>query len=269
MSKDTLGDRMKLYEGQEASKILTPLLPILARIDGRSFHTFTKGMRRPFDRGMQKCMAETAKFLLEETQALVAYTQSDEISLMYYRDRIDSQNFFGGKVHKMVSTLAAMASVHFVKMIPEYFGLPWCDALPTFDCRVWTVPNLDEAANVFVWRELDATKNSIAMAARHHFPHSRLQNLDGKQMQELLFQEAGVNWNDYDNHFKRGVYFRRKKVLKKLTAEELSSLPEKHNARKNPELAVERWVTERVEMPPIRGVKNRPGALFFGEDPVV
>jgi len=177
-----LDTRMKLFEKQMAGGRCMPLLPILARIDGKSFHTWTRDLERPYDKRLHDLFVATTKFLVEETQARVGYTQSDEISLMWYSDNVESQVFFDGKIHKMVSVLASMTTGFFNREVPKAFqakimgGSPGCligpvyspveRSLAFFDCRVWQVPTLEEAANVFVWRELDATRNSIQMAAQ-------------------------------------------------------------------------------------------------------
>ncbi|MCB9766509.1 MAG: hypothetical protein H6739_42435, partial [Alphaproteobacteria bacterium] len=195
------------------------------------------------------------------------YTQSDEISLIFYSDRSDRAIFLDGRIQKMTSILASMATAMFNA------GLP--DAIPEkegrralFDCRVWTVPTREEAANVLLWRELDATKNSISMAARAHYSHNALHGKSGAQMQELLWQK-GVNWNDYPAFFKRGTFVRRETTRRRFSAEELEKLPPKHAARQNPDLVVERTDVRVIEMPPFRTVTNRVAAVFEGATPEV
>ena len=107
MKADDFGDRMKLYEGAESSRRLMPLLPIMARLDGRSFHSFCRGLNRPFDERFKSLMVSVTKFLVEETNAVVGYRQSDESSLCWYSDNIKSQVFFDGRIQKMCSILAA------------------------------------------------------------------------------------------------------------------------------------------------------------------
>lgn len=260
MVNDALGDRMKLYEQDWAGKRFIPLLPICARLDGKNFSRFTRNFKRPFDEGFHEAMAYVAKMLVEDTGAVISYTQSDEISLIYYSDSINSQVFYDGKVQKMVSVLSSMATFHFQRalerFLPDSYGAP-----AFFDCRVWLVPNKEEAVNTLVWRELDATKNSISMAASHYYSHKELMNKSGSEKQEMLFQK-GVNWNNYPDTFKRGSYFQRKKKLLKFSAEELDRLPEKHAARANPDLMIERTVVERVKMPPIIKIPNRVEVVF-------
>ena len=268
MSEDNLGDRMKGYEMAEAGRMLMPGLPILIRLDGKAFHTFTKGLQRPFDKRLSDLMVDTTKFLVEQSNAVVGYTQSDEISLAIYTDDPNSEVYFGGRIQKLCSVLASMATAYFNRHLPT--AIPEkADKFAYFDSRVWNVPTLVEAANVFVWRELDATKNAISMAAQHYFSHTALQGKHGSEMQEMLFSQHGVNFNDYPSFFKRGSYVRRVTKAIKFSAEEISRLPPKHAARTNPDLMIERSVVERVELPKMPSVANKVDVLFNGADPVL
>ena len=160
-----LGDRMKQWEFVETSRKAMRGLPLLARLDGRSFHTYTRGLDRPFDTRLSRCMLGTMEYLVKETHALTGYVQSDEITLLWDVDvNSESQFLFDGKFQKLVSVLAGMASAKFSRLANKFLPLK-DELLPVFDCRVWQVPTKAEAANVFLWRELDATKNAISMAA--------------------------------------------------------------------------------------------------------
>jgi tRNA(His) 5'-end guanylyltransferase len=267
MKNDEFGNRMKLYEGAEAGRKLMPLLPAVARLDGRAFHTFTRGLERPYDLRMSTLMSETTKYLVQETNACVGYTQSDEITLVWYSDDIKSQIFFDGRIQKMNSILAAMATAEFQRLLPEH--LPdKVGAKPMFDCRVWNVPNKVEGANTVLWREQDATRNSILMSAHHHIGHKKAQDKNTKVLQDML-HEKGINWNDYPAFFKRGVFYQRQRVVRPFTADELEKLPEKHEARKNPDLEIERWQVRTIDMPPFVKVSNRVEVIFDGADPQV
>jgi tRNA(His) 5'-end guanylyltransferase len=193
---------------------------------------------------------------------MVGYTQSDEISLILYSDKIGSQVFFDGKVQKLVSVMASMATLFFQEGLRE-FKPEIKNTTAFFDCRVWTVPNKEEAVNTLVWREIDATKNSVSMAARHYYSHKVLHNLGRADMQELLFQK-GINWNDYPDEFKRGSYFMRRTVKRSFTTEELDKLPLKHEARTNPNLEIERTEVKKVFLPPILKIRNRVEVFFEG-----
>jgi len=263
---DSLADRMKLYETVESGRRLMPLLPAVVRLDGRAFHTFVRGLAHPYDERLSRLMIETAAFLVRETAATIGYTQSDEITLAWIPDEFESQVFFDGRAQKMGSVLAALCSTYFNRRLPEFLPTEYGDRFPVFDCRVWNVPNLEEAANTFLWRELDASKNSIAMAARSFYSHAELDGKTGAQMQELLWQK-GVNWNDYPSFFKRGTYLARRTVARSFAPDELEELPTRHAARLNPELIVERTVLKMLELPPLVRVTNRVGVLFRGEEP--
>lgn len=257
-----LGDRMKMYESAEAGRRFMPLLPVYARIDGRNFSRFTKGMERPYDERMTEVMVETTLRLVEETDALAGYTQSDEISLLWYRPDPKSQIFFDGKIFKIVSVCAALATSIFTKLATEHWPEK-AETGPTFDCRAFQFPSKEEAANVFLWRELDATKNAISMAARAHYSHKALHKKNGDDMQEMLFQ-AGVNFNDYPARFKRGTFVLRRTVVKELEPEVLAKIPEQHR----PGGAIERQIITRVDMPQFSKVTNRTAVLFENDDPV-
>jgi tRNA(His) 5'-end guanylyltransferase len=267
MENDELGTRMKSFEMAEAGRMLLPGLPVMLRLDGKAFHTFTKGLQRPFDKRLTDLMVATTKFLVESTNAVVGYTQSDEISLILYTEKPEAQLFFDGRIQKLTSVVTSMATAFFNRELPK--ALPEkADKFAYFDCRVWNTPNLIEATNTLVWRELDATKNAISMAAQHYYSHKELQNKNGKEMQEMLFQK-GVNFNDYPSFFKRGSYIRRVHKAVKFTFDEICNLPDKHVARVNPDLVVERTVVERVELPPITKIVNRVDVLFKGADPAL
>lgn len=265
--KETFGDRMKAYESQTCGIKLMPLLPVVARLDGKGFSKFTKGLKRPYDERLSNLMIETTKYLVKETNANCGYTQSDEITLVWYSDKVDSQIYFDGRLFKMLTDLSAMASVFFNRELPNYLPEK-ADKMPRFDARVFNVPTLYEAVNTFLWREQDATKNSITMAASHYYSHSELQNKNGSEKQEMLFQK-GVNWNDYPSFFKRGTYVQRKRVFTPFTLEEISRLPEKHNARKDPSMKIERWQIQSMEMPRLSSLENAVEVILFGEEPKI
>jgi tRNA(His) guanylyltransferase len=266
MKDDMFGDRMKQYEQAEAGRRFLPLLPIIVRLDGKCFHSFTKRFNRPYDKKLSDIFVDVTKFLVEETNARMGYTQSDEISLVYYSDSYDSQVFYDGKIAKMVSVLTSMCTAKFNQLS---FRRDLSGELAMFDCRAWQVPNLVEAANAFLWREQDASKNSISMAARAYFSHKALMNKSGSEMQEMLFSEKGINWNNFPSFFKRGTFVQRRTTFKTFSAEELESLPPMHDARKNPDLKVERSEVVVLEMPQFSKVTNRVEVIFNGAKPTL
>ena len=262
---DLFGDRMKFYEKQEAGRVFLPGLPVCARIDGKCFSKFTKGLNRPYDQRMIDLMCDTAAFVLDQTAAQIAYTQSDEISLIWYSDDYKKHIFFNGRIQKMVSVISSMVTAYFnqklADLIPEK-----TEQMAFFDCRIWQVPSRTEAANCLLWREFDATKNSVSMAAREFYSHKELYKKNRKEMQDMLWKK-GVNWNDYPASFKRGTYIQKQKNNKVFSAEEIDALPEKHAAKTNPNLEYERSEVIRLEMPPLAQVTNREAVIFNGDKP--
>lgn len=272
MKKGSLGERMKWYERQYA-KDMMPLNPVCARMDGRAFHTFTKGLARPFDVGLTDLMIATTKYLVESTGAIIGYTQSDEISLVWYEDDFESEIFFGGDHSKMVSILASKTSTYFNKHLAKY--LPYKAAAyadrddgPEFDARVWSVPTLWEAVNYLIWREQDATRNSVTMAAQTYYSHNELHEKSTADKHELLWKK-GVNWNDYPASFKRGTYIQKARVLRPFRADEIDKLPAKHAARHNPNLLIERHEVGVRELPPLAKIVNRSEVIFKAAEPVL
>ena len=262
---DTLGDLMKSYEMSMAGVKVMKGIPLLARLDGRSFHSFTKGLPRPYDERLSTCMIETTKYLVEETHANVGYTQSDEISLAWFIPADSAADYmFVGRVQKLTSILAGLASAKFLRLVIEKIPEK-ADKIPVFDCRVWQVPTIDLAAQAFLWRELDATKNSISMAAHAYFSHKSLQGLNGSEKQERLWTEKGINWNDYPTFFKRGTYVQRKTFERELTEAERMAISEKH--RPEPGQKFTRSSIVELELPPAKRVANYADVLFFKEAP--
>lgn len=269
---DEFGDRMKLYEGVESERRLMPLIPAIARLDGKCFTKFTEGLQRPFDPRFSDLMVATMVFLVKKTNASCGYTQSDEITLGWYSWDYKSEFWFDGRIQKINSVLSAMTSVFFnrklASFVPEKEEAITDGEGPVFDCRVWNVPTVEEGANAFLWREQDATKNSISMATRHYYSPKEMHLKSGAEMQEMLWKK-GVNWNDYPASFKRGVYLQRKKIVSRFTEDEIEALPPQHNARTNPDLVVERTEYRRLDLPKMTTVVNRASVIFFGAEPEI
>lgn len=257
----TLGDRMKMYERREAGRRCMPGLPICARIDGKGFSKFTRSLPRPFDPRLSRLMVDTTRFLVTETGACIGYTQSDEISLVFAPGAF----FLDGRIQKLTSILSSMTTgyfnAHLGGAIPEKDG-----RLALFDCRVWSVPTREEAANVLLWRELDATKNAISMAARAVFSHKQVHGKSGKDMKEMLFR-ADIDWDAYPAYFKRGTYVQRRRRTRRFTAEEIAKLPPKHAAHQDPDLVVSRTEVQVLSVPSIRTMSDRVGFVFDGVEP--
>jgi tRNA(His) 5'-end guanylyltransferase len=264
MANDGLGDRCKGFELSEASRRAMRGLPLLARLDGRAFHTFTRDLKRPYEHGMSVSMIETTRYLVQEMHALVGYTQSDEITLVWYQtSQSDSDFAFDGRFQKIASVLAGMASAKFCQLVAKHLPSK-AHETPHFDCRVWQVPTLQDAADVFVWREDDATKNSITMAACAYYSDTELDGKPSAVKQEMLWQK-GVNWNDYPAFFKRGSYLQRRTYDKTLTDEERARIPEAH--RPPADATFKRTSVVELEMPPVRKIANLIEVLFERAEP--
>lgn len=197
---DSLGDRMKAYES--AYRFVLPnRLPVIIRIDGKAFHTYTKGCKRPFDTTFMEVMNEAAIELCSEVQgSQLAYVQSDEISLLVHSyKRLCSSAWFDNQIQKMVSVAASIAGSCVTAESSHIFGKL---KRARFDARAYVVPESD-VCNYFLWRQQDATRNSVLTAARSMFSHSAL---NGKSCAKLLdmMLENGTNWNDLPTEQKRG-----------------------------------------------------------------
>lgn len=197
--RDALGDRMKGQYENRTRHLLPRRTYTVIRLDGKTFHTYTRGLQRPYDQQLMDDMATTAGFLCENISGTVlAYTQSDEISLLVTDFATPkTEAWFDGNVQKVVSISASLATARFNELRPG--------RLAFFDSRVFTIPDPVEVGNYFVWRQKDATRNSISMAAQARFSHKQLHGKSAGDMQEMLWSVHGVNWNDYDPRFKRGT----------------------------------------------------------------
>lgn len=255
---DEFGARIKSHEAVETSRRLDPRLPIYARIDGRAFSTFTRGMARPFDPRMIHAMIETTKYLVGKTHARIGYTQSDEISLVWLAEGENSDVFFSGKTQKMVGILASMAAAKFATVCPEGYR----DRLPHFDARVFQLPSKSEAANAILWRAMDARKNAISMVAQSAFSHKQLFEKGQADMLAML-AETGIDFEAFPEEFKRGSFVRRESCLRELSGEELARIPEAHR----PTGPVERSNVAVLSMPPFNKVANREAVVFAGASP--
>ena len=258
---DDLGDRMKVYEGISCNATLIPRLPIYARIDGKCFSNFTRNMIKPYDINMSNWMIETTKYLVKETHALLGYTQSDEISLAWYNTDPKADSLFSGKIHKLNSILAALATAKFNHAAIDAIE----NKYPVFDCRVFNLPNKEELANAFLWRELDATKNAISSAAALHFSPKQLHGISGKEKQEMLFQKTGINFNDYPVFFKRGTFIKKIVVETVLSEQEKNEIPEKYR----PIGPIYRHEIVQLDMPRLLSISNRAEVLIDGKEPIL
>lgn len=226
---DDLGVRMKTFYEQIPKTKLMRRCPVAIRIDGKAFHTFTRGFQKPFDEVLIKSMQETMKYLCENIQGCVlGYTQSDEITLILvdYK-KLTSSAWFDYEVQKICSIAASMATMafnkFFEKYVDEYRFSKWdgaskyedgtwgyiqtllnaVDKGAMFDARCFNIPK-EEVTNLCYWRQLDASRNSIQMVGQANFSHKKLQNKSCNDIQDMLMTQKGINWNDLPTYQKRG-----------------------------------------------------------------
>lgn len=218
----SLGDRMKQYEAVSKSCLIRRM-PVILRLDGCHFHTFTKGFEKPFDEVLMGSMIRTMKFLCQNIQGCVfGYTQSDEISLILvdYK-KLNSSAWYDNEVQKMCSVAASLCTLKFNEVfreevhnhVPKYFTenptllSAYNKALKSgavFDCRAFNVPK-EEVCNCIIWRQQDATRNSIQSLAQSQFSHKELHGLSCDKLHDKLFKERNINWNDLEVYKKRGT----------------------------------------------------------------
>lgn len=229
---DNLGTRMKEYYEFVPKTRLVRRMPVAIRIDGKAFHTFTKGFQKPFDAVLGNAMVRTMKYLCANIQGCVfGYTQSDEITLILIDyQTLDTCAWFNYEAQKMCSISASMATMAFNKYFQQEMNVfkaghtifgsnEW--AYPEaarvwgayqlalsngamFDARVFNIPK-EEVTNLVYWRQLDATRNSIQMVGQTNFSHSELQDKSCNMIQDMLHEQRGINWNDFPTRWKRGV----------------------------------------------------------------
>jgi tRNA(His) 5'-end guanylyltransferase len=210
------------------------MYPVI-RVDGHCFRTFTKKLAKPFDQNMVKAMCMATKKLIEFFSACYGYTQSDEITIVLPKDSQD----YGRKTHKLASLAASIATAEFIRYMEQYQDKK-LTKLPAFDGRAFALPDETALAYYQIWRQQDATRNSISAVARAYFSHKLLLNKNSDDKVAML-KEKGVDfWKDYSTAQILGFYFKRKLYTRRFTVAELEKLPEHHEARKNPYLEVVR-----------------------------
>jgi tRNA(His) 5'-end guanylyltransferase len=233
--KDSLGDRMKENYENRSKTYLVRRMPVIIRLDGKAFHTFTKGLKRPYDEIFHNTMNETLKYLCENIQGCkIGYTQSDEITLLLTDyDTLTTAAWFDYAVQKMCSVAASMATMAFNKFLAyeyeelnrlvsewehtkedeEYMYTVYDKIVKgaMFDARCFNIPE-DEVVNCFIWRQQDATRNAIQMLGQCNFSHKELQNKSCNDIQDILMTQKGINFNDMPTEFKRGVCCVKKEI---------------------------------------------------------
>jgi tRNA(His) guanylyltransferase len=200
MDKTSLGDRMKKYEGIPRIH-LTPRMPLIIRLDGKAFHTYTRGFDKPVDEKIINAMTETAVSLSKEVQGFkIAYIQSDEISILANDyEGFETQAWFDKNLQKIVSVSASIATAYFNR----YMWAVGFDKTALFDSRAFVIPR-EEACNYFVWRQQDAERNSVSSLAQAHFSHRQLHGKNVKEMRTMLLDEKQIDWDTLPVFQKRG-----------------------------------------------------------------
>lgn len=220
MGKDALSVRQKEFYEVRTRTYLPRRTYTVIRLDGRSFKTYTKDLKRPFDLGLVEDMDNTAIYLCKNIQgAKLAFVQSDEITIVLTDfDSLNTDAWFDGEVQKMTSISASMATEKFNqlrlmrlfsegetnnKSKEEIVEIINKFRRAQFDSRAFTIPSKDEVMNNIQWRQQDTVRNSISSVAQSLYSHTELNGKNANQMQEMCFQK-GVNWNDFDGKLKRG-----------------------------------------------------------------
>lgn len=196
---DTLGARMK-RQYEDITRIFLPRRTYtIVRVDGKAFHSYTRNLERPYDKGFMAVMDWTANALCREMQGSeFAYVQSDEISVLLTDfAKPDTSAWFDGNLQKIVSVAAAVATGEFNAK------QPWGKDGALFDARAFTIPDYIEVENYFIWRQKDAERNSIQMLAQSYASHKQLLGKNIHEQQDII-HEHGDNWNDHPVGFKRG-----------------------------------------------------------------
>ena len=207
---DDLGTRIKEYYEDRTKTYLTRRTYTVLRLDGRSFSSYTSKLNKPFDDDFLEDMDETAKYLCSQVQgAKFGFTQSDEISLVLTDfDKLTTNAWFDGAVQKIVSIAAALATAKF-NQLRRNRDESYANNLATFDCRVFTIPEIDEVVNYCLWRQLDGTRNSISMASQSLYSSNELKYVKSVDKRQMML-EKGIDWDDYSNGIKYGRAIIRK-----------------------------------------------------------
>lgn len=247
---NSLGDRLKKLE-RKNQDYLSPFSPVYARLDGKAFSKFTKGMVKPFDEKMNNMMVDVATILLEETNASIAYHQSDEISI-YWKDMHD---WYSGRVDKILGELVGLSTATINQLTALNFPAKLCH-FPRFDCRIF---NVDEttATEFFMWRQMDSIRNSISLCAQQHFSHRKLQHVNSKMKKEWL-RDIGEPWEQLEDRYKYGTFIRKEKRL--MAIDKSIIKPEHHH--KVPDEAV-RNVTKALVYSPLQDFDDLHELMTF------
>ncbi len=235
--KKTILDEVMEYEKVETSRACSDL--VMVRLDGRGFSNFTRNFIKPYDEDFANCMISTTTLLMQETNAVLGYTQSDEITLVINKSHEAQQIYFGGRFQKIASSLSAFATIKFNNLLPEERR----KLQPMFDARAWTMPKEKVGLNIIA-RELNCVKNSITNLSLAFFSHKELMNKNSTE-KLMMLRTLGVEWKDQPEHFRRGFYIQKKTKENK------------------------RIFAPVIGIPYIKDIINRDAFIFNGEEPIL
>jgi tRNA(His) 5'-end guanylyltransferase len=228
-----LGDMHKKYEKNYFSEKLMPGLPTVIRFDGNAFHTFTKNLSKPYDKDLAQTFQCTVDDLIRDLNPDLAYHQSDEISLFWFNLDTEKPLEFDGSVQKWLSVYAAKCSVIFNSYLQGFLPNKFAER-PVFDARVYQYPRWDLAYDYFIWRQWDARKNSVSMAAHSVFFHGELHKKNTAEKIEML-REKGINFAEYPESFRQGTFTRKVKKIMLIDDGTWNRIPEKHRGSREVE----------------------------------
>lgn len=208
--KDEFGNRMKKFEKKSVGMVDSNM-PVFVRLDGKAFHTWTRGFDKPFDERLNQIFQYATRMTCEEVgQVIMAYSQSDEVTfLLDGWKRPESQIYFGGKIQKIVSVMSSVFTAYFNNNGIMESLRDIKNSLAFFDARVWNVPE-HEIENVFIWRQMDVRRNSVSGLGQSLYSHKELHKKSSKEIQHMCYNEKGMDWNDLSNIQKWGFVVRKR-----------------------------------------------------------
>ena len=260
---DALGDELKRIETDEAGRGPAPGDAVVVRVDGVGFSKFTRGFERPFDSRIAAAMDAATVAVVDRLHPVIAYTQSDEISFVFFDD--EQPVAYDGRYHKLASVCASLATGAFLRAGLRLFPERLENVTPIFDGRAVGMSR-ELAARTVEWREIDARRNSVSMAAHSVFGSHGIHARNSADMKDMLRAEV-FEMSDYPERFLRGAFFRREKIHSVRSQEDLDRIPEAYRAA----AAAVKHRTMTIQLtglPPLSVIENLEEFIFEGDDPV-
>jgi len=239
---DELGERMKGNYEHRTRFFVPRRTHTIIRLDGKAFHTYTRGLKKPFDLDLYNDMDNAIIAMLPHIQgAVFAYTQSDEISVLVTDFALPTTSaWFDGNIQKMASVSSSIITAEFnrLRLVRNVYGADLSGIKNViqltspayFDSRVFTIPDRTEVMNYFIWRNQDCARNAVSMVAQSKFSHKELQGKSTAMMQEMLMTEFKINWSEYDEALKNGRLIVKEEYLSASATEDKPVLPEHESA---------------------------------------